>query len=209
MTRWLTIITSLLSILGIQPAMAEHQYLLVDGENLLVSGPFELTIPRPPGAKFANVQNSHTNFGMERLQTSRGGFFVDDRILIIEVETTDAPTGTINYEGMPVVELAGLQLPSRAACLPVTEEQIDADDEPLLEFMEQIGFDPRPGLYGRQLFLANKDGTGEGIALYAKRVDDCANISKAQLDVFEMQFEAFVKRVREANPQADTRRFED
>ena len=209
MLRGRIILTSLVALFASQTALAEHQYLTIDGENLLVSGPFELTIPRPPGAKFANVQNSHTRFGMENLATSRGGFFVDDRILIIEVETTDAPAGTISYEGMPVVELAGLRLPSRSACLPLNKEQLEADDEPLIEFMNRIGFDPTPGMYGRQLLLTSKDGTGEVDALFAKRVKNCDEISEEEMAEFNAQFERFAQRVRDANPQADTTRFED
>ena len=203
------IAAALLGLFSAPLVMAEHQYLRIDGENLLMSGPFELVIPRPPGANFANIQNSHTRFGMEKLATSRGGFFVEDRIMIIEVETTDAPAGTISYEGMPTVEFAGLELPSRSACLPVSQELIDSDEEPLIEYLEQIGFDPRPALYGRQLLLANKDGTGEGNALYAKRVASCTDIPEERIAEFDAQFETFVERVREANPKADTERFEN
>ena len=209
MTRRHPFVLSLICLFVMPAALAEHEHLRIDGENLIVSGPFDLIIPRPPGANFSNIQNSHTNFGMEKLQTSRGGFYLDDRIMIIEVETTDAPAGTISYEGMPTVEFAGLMLPSRAACFPVSEEQVDADDEPLLEFMQQIGFDPRPGMYGRQLLLANKDGTGEGVALYAKRIESCENITNEQIAAFDAQFEQFVQRVKDVNPQADTERFED
>ncbi len=187
-----------------QLALADHQYLTLDlNGDLLVSGPFNMVIPMPPSATPAKTRHTKSSFGMEQLRTSRGGYYDDDRILVIEVETTDAEPGTISYEGMPVVEMAGLELPSRSACLAVSQEQVDAGDEPVLVFMSTNGFDPTPAIYGRQLFMMNADGTGEGIALYAKRVGSCAVVDDAFIAEFDGQFERFVAAVRAANPPAE------
>lgn len=187
-----------------QLALADHQYLTLDIDgSLLVTGPFDLVIPMPPPATPAKTQHTHSSFGMENLRTSRGGYYDADRILIIEVETTDAAPGTISYEGMPVVEMAGLQLPSRSGCVEITQEQINAGDEPLLVFAQKNGFNPTPAVYARQLFLVNEDGTGEGITLFAKRVNSCDEADEAFIATFDAQFERFLKSVRAANQPAE------
>jgi hypothetical protein len=184
------------------PAAADHQYLaLTEDGDLLASGPFDLRIPTPEGARIAKPRHTRTTFGMERIRTSRAAFVKDDRILIIEVETTDAPAGTISYEGMPLVKMAGLELPSRSDCLEISQAQLDVGDEPLFSLMKRAGFDPTPAMYARQLFLVNDDGTGEGIALYAKRVGSCAEVTAEFMEIFDAQFERFVQSVRDANPQ--------
>jgi hypothetical protein len=187
-----------------QVATADHAYMSLDDDgDLVASGPFNLVIPRPPNAETITPRNSHTSFGLERLRTSRAGYFDDYRVMIIEVETTDGAPGTIDYSGMPMVEMAGLTLPSRRGCLYISDEELDADDEPLLELMQQINFDPKPAMYGRQVFLVAEDGKAEGIALYARRVDNCDTISDAEMQDFDAQFERFIKTIRAANAPAE------
>lgn len=183
-------------------AMADHEYLsLAANGDLVASGPFNLVIPKPPAkAETILPRNSHTSFGLERLRTSRAGFFDDYRVMIIEVETTDGAPGTIDYSGMPMVEMAGLTLPSRRGCLLISEDQLEADSEPLLELMRQINFDPKPAMYGRQVFLVAEDGRAEGIALYARRVDNCDTMTDADMAEFDAQFERFIQSIRAANP---------
>jgi hypothetical protein len=181
---------------------ADHQYLaLTDDGQLLASGPFKLLIPTPPDARVAPPRHSQTRFRMEQIRTSRAGFYDNDRILIIEVETTDGPPGTLDYSGLPVVEIAGLELPSRSACVAVSQADLDEGGEPLLDLMQEVGFDPTPALYGRQLFLVNEARTAEGVALYAKRVGDCAQVTDAFIATFDAQFEKFVQSIRDANPR--------
>lgn len=199
----LAIATAVLGLTA-QFALAEHQYLTLDIDgSLQVSGPFNLVIPMPPPATPAKTEHKHSSFGMEKLQTSRGGYYDEDRILIIEVETTDAPAGTISYEGMPMVEMAGLNFPSRTGCVQISQAEIEAGDEPLLVFAKKNGWDPTPAVWARQIFLVNEDGTGEGITLFAKRVSSCEEVDEAFIAEFESQFERFVKSVRAANPMTE------
>ena len=194
------------AVLGLtaQVACADHQYLTLDIDgSLLVTGPFNLVIPMPPPATPARTEHTHDTFGMENLRTSRGGYYDEDRILIIEIETTDAAPGTISYEGMPIVEMAGLELPSRSGCVEITQEQINAGDEPLLVFAQENGFNPTPAVYARQLFLVNDEGTGEGVTLFAKRVNSCEEADEAFIAEFNSQFERFVTSVRAANRPAE------
>lgn len=197
-------ITAAVLALMANAAFADHQYLTLDIDgSLLVTGPFNLVIPMPPPATPAKTEHTHSSFGMENLKTSRGGYYDEDRILIIEVETTDAAAGTISYEGMPVVAMANLELPSRSGCVEITEEQIAAGDEPLLVFAERNGWDPTPAVYARQIFLVNEDGTGEGVTLFAKRVNSCAEADEAFIAEFDSQFGRFLNSVRAANPPAE------
>lgn len=203
MTTRLSITAAVLALMA-NAAFADHQYLTLDIDgSLLVTGPFNLVIPMPPPATPARTEHTHDTFGMENLQTSRGGYYDEDRILIIEVETTDAAPGTISYEGMAMVEMAGLELPSRSGCVDITQEQIDAGDEPLLVFAQKNGWDPTPAVYARQIFLVNDEGTGEGVTLFAKRVNSCAEADEAFIAEFDSQFERFVTSVRAANRPAE------
>lgn len=203
MTTRLSITAAVLALMA-NAAFADHQYLTLDIDgSLLVTGPFNLVIPMPPPATPARTEHTHDTFGMENLQTSRGGYYDEDRILIIEVETTDAAPGTISYEGMAMVEMAGLELPSRSGCVEISQEQIDAGDEPLLVFAQKNGWDPTPAVYARQIFLVNDEGTGEGVTLFAKRVNSCAEADEAFIAEFDSQFERFVTSVRAANRPAE------
>ena len=181
-----------LGFFAAQLAIADHAYLTLNNDgSLTASGPFNLEFPQPPNAETIVPRNSHTMFGPENLKTSRAGFFDDSRVMILEVETTDAQPGTIDYSGMPTVEMAGVRFPTRTGCLEISQEQLDAGDEPLLVL--------KPAVYGRQIFLVNEDGTAEGIALYAKRVEECSDVDNQFMTEFDSQFGRFVKSVRAAS----------
>lgn len=178
-----------------------HEYLAFDDQDqLVVSGPFEVSIPTPEGARKAEPVHSQSRFMREQLRTSKAGFFVDDRFVVIEIETTDAPPGTLTYPRLPIIEMAGHEFHTRAGCLEFTQEDLDTDDDPLIEFIERQGFDLMPAVHARQLFVTTDDGTGEGIILFARRIEDCSALSQEFEEDFDNQFERFIASIQQANP---------
>jgi hypothetical protein len=188
------------------PALAEtedHAYLTFDSKDrLIVSGPFSVRIPKPKGARAAGPVHSNPRFMREQLRLSKAGYFVEDRFVVVEVETTNAGAGTISYDHLPTIELAGQDFHTRSACVGISQEELDAGDDPLLEFVQAQGFELRPAVYARQLLIATDDGGGEGVILYARRVNDCAEVTEAFEKEFDGQFDRFIQSIRDVNPKS-------
>ena len=181
-------------------AGADHGYLAFNEDgSLVVSGPFSVAIPRPGEARPAGPVHSHLQFMAENLQNSKAGYFVEDRFVVVEVETTDAPAGTLDYSALQLIELAGQEFRTRAACLEISQEAADAEDDPLLKFITDQGFNVVPAVMGQQLFVTTEDGTAEGIILFGKRTLDCDEITEERQQEFTGQFERFIQSIRDAN----------
>jgi hypothetical protein len=132
---------------------------------------------------------------------SKAGFFVEDRFIVVEVETTDAGAGTLSYDHLPTIELAGQDFHTRSACVVISQQELDAGDDPLLEFVQAQGFDLQPAIFARQLLITTDDGSGEGVILYARRVDDCGDVTAEFEQEFDGQFDRFIQSIRDANPK--------
>jgi hypothetical protein len=181
---------------------ADHAYLEFDSrDRLIVSGPFNVIIPKPDGARPAGPVHSNPRFMREQLRLSKAGYFVDDRFVVVEVETTDAGAGTLSYAHLPTIELAGQAFHTRTACVEISQAELDVGDDPLLEFVEAQGFDLRPAVYARQLLITTEDGSGEGVILYARRVNDCGDVTPKFEQEFDGQFDRFIKSIQDANPK--------
>jgi hypothetical protein len=179
----------------------DHAYLTFDArDRLIVSGPFNVKIPKPKDARTAGPIHSNPRFMREQLRLSKAGYFVDDRFVVVELETTDAGAGTLSYDHLPTIELAGEQFHTRAACVEISQDELDAGDDPLLEFVEAQGFDLQPAVYARQLLITTDDGSGEGVILFARRVSDCGAVTPEFEEEFDGQFERFIASIRNANP---------
>jgi hypothetical protein len=70
----------------------------------------------------------------------------------------------------------------------------------LLEFVQAQNFELQPAVYVRQLLITTEDGSGEGVILYARRVNDCGDVTPEFEQEFDGQFERFIKSIRDANP---------
>jgi hypothetical protein len=180
----------------------DGEYMTLDDQGrLLVSGPFEVIIPGPPGFAVAGPVHKTEKFLAETLQVAKAGFFGDKQFVVVEVETTDAPAGTLSYADMPTVDLAGQEFRSRTLCIELTADDMEAGDEPLLTFIADQGFVVEPALYIRQLLFNTADGTGEAGILFAERVEDCETVSDEYRADFDQRTERFIKRVQDANPE--------
>ncbi len=182
-------------------ALADHAYIEYDAEgNMVVSGPFDVTIPRPEGARIGGPEHSTPSFMAEDLKVSIAGYFADDQFVIVRVETTNAPKGTLTNKNLPVYELAGREYRARTVCVDISQEELDADDDPIFEFVELQSVQIVPAVQAVQLFVTSDDGTGEGIILYVRNVPGgCVELTPEFEAEFHGAFERFIESIRNAN----------
>ncbi len=55
---------------------------------------------------------------------------------MVQIEPTNAPKGTLTNNTLPVYELAGQEFRARTICMDISQQELDADDDPLFEFIE-------------------------------------------------------------------------
>jgi hypothetical protein len=200
--KFVTLALAVLFAFSAMAASEDHAYLTFDSKDrLIVSGPFNVRIPKPKEARTAGPVHSNPRFMREQLRLSKAGYFVDDRFVVVEVETTDAGAGTLSYDHLPTIELAGQNFHTRTACVEISQAELDAGDDPLLEFVQAQNFELQPAVYVRQLLITTEDGSGEGVILYARRVNDCGDVTPEFEQEFDGQFERFIKSIRDANPK--------
>jgi hypothetical protein len=190
-----------LALLVASAAFAEHAYIDYDADgNMVLSGPFEAIIPKPEGARIGGPEHSTVSFMAEDLKVSMAGYFADDQFVIVQVETTNAAAGTLSNENLEIYELAGREFRGRTLCIDISQEELDADDNPLFEFTESQNVQIVPGVQAVQLFVTTDDGTGEGVILFVRNVaDGCDTITPAFEAEFHSAFERFIESIRSAN----------
>jgi len=136
----------------------------------------------------------------EDLKVSMAGYFADDQLVIVQVETTNASTGTLTNKNLPIYELAGREFRARTVCVDISQEELDADDDPLFEFVETQDVQIVPGVQAVQLFVTSDDGTGEGVILYVRNVPGgCSELTPEFEAEFHAAFERFIESIRSAN----------
>ena len=180
---------------------AEHSYINFDADgNMLVSGPFSVKIPRPGDARIGGPVSSTPSFMDEKLKVTKAGYFADDQLVIVQVETTDAPPGTLSNENLPVHVLGGQEFRARTACVDITQEELDSDDDSMFEFIENQNVQLVPAVQAIQLFAVAEDGTGEGKILYLRNVPGgCDAVSDEFEAEFNSAFERFIASIQDAN----------
>jgi hypothetical protein len=202
MTRTITMaLGSLILCIG-STAMAGHSFIeFDDAENMVISGPFNATIPKP-GAALGALGPKHSTPSLldESLKVSKAAYFGADQFVVVQVEQTDAGTGSVTNTNLPVMELAGEEFRAREFCIDISQEELDADDDPLFEFIEKMNVQIVPAVQGTQLFVVNDDGTAEGIILFLRNVPDgCDSMSDDFRARFKSDFEKFIESIRAAN----------
>ena len=183
-------------------AFAEHSYVEFDADgNMVLAGPFNTIIPKPEGAtSIGGPEHSTLSFLAEDLKVSKAGFFAEDQFVLVQIETTNASAGTLTNENLPVYELAGEEFRARSRCVDISQEELDADDDPLFEFVESHAVQLVPAVQAMQLFVTTDDGTGEGVILYVRNVPGgCSELTPEFEAEFKGAFERFIESIRAAN----------
>ena len=96
--------------------------------------------------------------------------------------------------------MAGEEFRARTACLDISQEDLNADDDPLFEFIEGQNVQIVPAVQAVQLSVVTDDGTGEGMILYMRNVPGgCDSVSPGFKSEFDVAFERFIQSIRNAN----------
>jgi len=182
-------------------AYADHAYISYDGENnMVISGPFDAVIPKPARARFGPVEHSTEYIGSEELKISKAGYFADDQLVIVQVETTDAGEGTLTNENLPVYVIGGRDFRARETCIEISQEELDADDDPLFEYVESQNVQIVPAVQAVQLIVTTEDGTGSGAILYMRNAQDgCDSVTPEFKTEFDAAFGRFIESIQTAN----------
>ena len=167
---------------------------------MVLSGPFDVIIPKPAGARLGQPEHSSPSFLDEKLKVSRAGYFGDDQFVMVQIETTNAAAGTLTNKNLPVYEIAGREFRARTACVDISQAELDSDDDALFEYVETQNVQIVPSVQALQLFVTSDDGTGEGIILFMRHfADGCDAMTEEFESDFNAAFERFVEAIREAN----------
>ncbi len=201
MKKIITTAAAIVFCIASATATAGHAYIdFDDSGNMVLSGPFNLIIPIPEGARKGGPEHSSLSFLGENLKISKAGYFADDQFVVVQVETTNAGQGTLTNENLPTMELAGREYRVRTLCVDISQEQLDADDEPIFEFIEDQNVQIVPAVNAMQLFANNEDGTAEGIVLYIRNVPGgCESMTPEFEAEFKARFERFIQSIDDAN----------
>ncbi|MCJ7556246.1 MAG: hypothetical protein MUP90_04950 [Gammaproteobacteria bacterium] len=199
--RRILITTATLLAFFASAAFAADTYVNVDNDgNIVVSGPFNAVIPKPPGARSAGPVHASPSFLDEQLQISTAGYFADNQFVTVQVETTNAATGTLTNKNLPVVKIAGQEFRARDACIDISQEELDADDDQILEFVEDQNVQIVPAMQAVQLVVVNDDGTAEGTILFMRNVPGgCAAMTPEFKAEFDAAFERFITSIHATN----------
>ena len=185
----------------VSSAFADDGYISFDDSgNMVISGPFDAIIPKPDGARAAGPEHSTPSFLVEELKVSKAGYFADDQFVMVQIETTNAAPRKLTNTNLPVYELAGEEFRARTACLDISQEELNRDDDPLFEFIESENVQIVPAVQTMQLSVVTDDGSGEGFILYMRNVPGgCGAVTPEFEAGFKGAFERFIVSIRDAN----------
>jgi len=198
----ITITASAILIWLVAPAaFAGHAYIGYDAdENMVISGPFDAVIPKPPNARIGAPEHSTERFLEEHLKISKAGYFADDQFVMVQVETTNAPVGTLTNKNLPVYKIGDRDFRARELCIDISQEELDADDDPLFEYVESYNVQIVPAVQAVQLVVTTDDGTGAGNIVYMRNVaGGCDALTPEFKAEFDAAFGRFIESIQSAN----------
>ena len=197
----ITITASAILISLLAPAaFADHAYINYDAdENMVISGPFDAVIPKPPNARIGAPEHSTERIESEILKISKAGYFADDQFGMVQVETTNAGEGTLTNQNLPVYKIGESEFRARDTCIEISQEELDADDDPLFEYVETQNVQIVPAVQAVQLIVTTEDGTGSGAILYMRNVPDgCNAVTPEFKSEFDAAFGRFIESIQAA-----------
>ena len=183
-------------------ASAGHQYVEIAADgDMVIAGPFNAVIPVPEGARVGKAEHTTENFLSETLKVSKVGYFGDDQFVMIQIETTNAPAGTLTNENLPAYQIGEREFRARTLCIDISQEDLDADDAPLFEYIEAYNVQIVPAVRAVQLSVTSEDGTAEGNVIYMRNVPGgCAAMTPEFESEFDAAFGRFIESIQGRNP---------
>lgn len=196
-----TMSVAAVSLLFSLSAAAEHQYIeFAKAGHMVVAGPFNAVIPIPGDARVGKPEHTTEKFLTETLKVSKAGYFGDDQFVMVQVETTNAPAGTLTNTNLPVYKIGDRDFRARTLCLDISQEELDADDAPLLEYVEAYNVQIVPAVNAVQLSVTTEDGTGEGMIIFMRNVPGGCDAMTPEFEAeFEADFGRFIQTIQDRN----------
>ena len=195
--------SAVLISLAAPAAFAGHAYIHYDADdNMVISGPFDAVIPKPPHARtrIGAPEHSTERFLAEHLKISKAGYFADDQFVMVQVETTNAPVGTLTNKNLPVYRIGDRDFRARDLCIDISQEELDADNDPLFEYVESYNVQIVPAVQAVQLIVTTDDGKGEGAILFMRNVPGgCDALTPGFKEKIDAAFGRFVESIQSAN----------
>ena len=182
-------------------ASAGHQYIeFAKAGHMVIAGPFNAIIPIPEGARIGEPEHTTENFLAETLKVSKAGYFADDQFVMVQVEMTNAPAGTLTNTNLPVYKIGDRDFRARTLCIDISQEDLDMDDAPLFEYIEAYNVQIVPAVNAVQLSVTTEDGTGEGNIVYMRNVPGgCAAMTPEFEAEFDEAFGRFIQSIQDRN----------
>jgi hypothetical protein len=182
-------------------AAAEHQYIeFAKAGHMVIAGPFNAIIPIPGDARVGEPEHTTERFLSETLKVSKAGYFADDQFVMVQIETTNAPAGTLTSENLPIYKIGDRDFRARTLCMDISQEELDADDAPLLEYVEAYNVQIVPAVQAVQLIVTNDDGTAQGNIIFMRNVPEgCAGMTPEFEAEFDAAFGRFIESVQKRN----------
>jgi len=98
------------------------------------------------------------------------------------------------------MQLAGEEFRARKECVDISQEQLNADDDPLFEFVERYSVQIVPAVMAMQLLAVDTSGSALGTVLFMRNVPGgCESMTPEFENKFTGDFERFIESVRAAN----------
>jgi hypothetical protein len=194
---------SVCTLVGLLPlsAVAQDSYIAFDSNsNMVLSGPFDLHIPRPGNTTPAGPEDSRTSLLDEELRVSRAGYFGADQFILVEIETTSAGAGTLSADYLPTLKVGDEEFLGRKLCVDVGAGDLEGTDDPLFEFILAQDVKIVPAVLAMQLVATGGAGSALGTIIFVRNVPGgCEAMTPEFEDKFTADFERYVRTVRDAN----------
>ncbi len=195
------IVMTAIALLSSMSAAAEHQYIdFSRAGHMVIAGPFNVVIPIPENARVGEPEHTTEKFLTETLKVSKAGYFADDQFVMVQVETTNAPAGTLTNENLPTYAIGDRIFRARTLCMDISQEDLEANDAPLLEYVEAYNVQIVPAVRAVQLSVTTDDGTGEGSIVYMRNVPGgCDAMTPEFESEFDAAFARFIESIQDRN----------
>jgi len=197
----ITMTAAAIALLSSMSATAEHQYIdFSKAGHMVIAGPFNAVIPIPEDSRVGEPEHTKEQFLSETLNVSRAGYFADDQFVMVQVETTNAPTGTLTNEHLPTYKIGDRDFRARTLCIDISQEDLDADDDPLFEYVEAYNVQIVPAVKAVQLSVTTDDGTGEGNIIYMRNAPGGCDAMTPEFEAeFDAAFARFIESIQDRN----------
>ena len=190
-----------IALLSSMSAAAEHQYIdFSRAGHMVIAGPFNVVIPIPENARVGEPEHTTEKFLTETLKVSKAGYFADDQFVMVQVETTNAPAGTLTNENLPTYAIGDRIFRARTLCMDISQEDLEANDAPLLEYVEAYNVQIVPAVRAVELSVTTDDATGEGSIVYMRNVPGgCDAMTPEFESEFDAAFARFIESIQDRN----------